>query len=100
MQIALESIIIVILLVCLVFLCIKSKKKSHVFVLSLIYLGINIAFKVLSLLLWTYIDSEFMEVYTLISATVVCVNYLVLLLIIIYVLRNKKEFVLNKTKTE
>ena len=47
MQIVLEFLPIIVLVGCLVFLCIKIKTKGFLFVISLIYLGMQVVYKII-----------------------------------------------------
>ena len=92
MGIVLECLPIVVLAACLGYLCIAVKARGFLFVVSVIYLSIQIVYKAVLLFVWQAVPFGFTDIFSLIGAALTIVNYALLFMIFGYVLKHKAQY--------
>lgn len=95
METIIEILPVLIMIFCVIFLSTKVKKKGYLFIISLIYLGLSLLCKIISLVWWQSIDFSSMDLYYFIGAISTTINYILMFLIFVYILRNKEVYTMN-----
>ena len=92
MELFLECLPLVALAACLAYLCIAIKGKGFLYIVSIVYLSIQIAYKAVLLLVWQTVPFGTAEVFSLIGAGLTIINYGIMLTIFVHILRRRTQY--------
>lgn len=92
MELFMECLPVIALAACLVYLCIAVKARGFLFIISVIYLSIQIAYKGVLLFVWQTVAFGSTDLFSLIGAGLTILNYLLMLVIFIHILRHRAQY--------
>lgn len=92
MELFMECLPVIALAACLAYLCIAVKARGFLFIISVIYLSIQIAYKVILLFVWQTVAFGSTDLFSLIGAGLTILNYLLMLVIFIHILRHRAQY--------
>lgn len=92
MGMVLECIPVIVLAACLLYLCIAVKARGRLFVLSVVYLSMQIIYKAVLLVVWQSVPIAFSDIFSLIGAGLTIINYILLFMIFRHIIKHKEQY--------